>query len=282
MKVKKKESLEGIATRYDVTVAQIITHNPAAAKGIRKRDKIKIPRYKKEVVVSPAQPTTVTHSVQPKETLWRIAHTYGISVDSLKALNPQLGDTLSVGSMLKVPSKTAEEIAAQVDYYTVKPKEGFFRLEQKLGLSKADLEALNPSLDSTGLMVGMVLKIPKAKAADSLIVDGLEKIKTSLWDSTFVAPVVRIAFLAPFRLSKIELDSIDQTNKTLSERNLTTVSLDFYSGMLYAVDSLNKAGLSIELSVFDSEASCILLSSCSIKKTLPVMMLLLVLSRQPM
>ena len=252
-KVKKKESLEGIATRYDVTVAQIITHNPAAAKGIRKRDKIKIPRYKKEVVVAPAQPTTVTHSVQPKETLWRIAHTYGISVDSLKALNPQLGDTLSIGSMLKVPSKTAEEIAAQVDYYTVKPKEGFFRLEQKLGLSKADLEALNPSLDSTGLMVGMVLKIPKAQAADSLIVDGLEKIKTSLWDSTFVAPVVRIAFLAPFRLSKIELDSIDQTNKTLSERNLTTVSLDFYSGMLYAVDSLNKAGLSIELSVFDSE-----------------------------
>ena len=42
--------------------------------------------------------------------------------------------------------------------------DGVFRLEQKLGLSKADLEALNPSLDSTGLMVGMVLKIPKAQA----------------------------------------------------------------------------------------------------------------------
>ena len=252
-KVKKKESLEGIATRYDVTVAQIITHNPAAAKGIRKRDKLKIPRYKTKVVVAPAQPTTATHNVQPKETLWRIAYTYGISVDALKALNPQLGDTLSVGSILKVPSKTAEEIAAQFDYYSVQPREGFFRLEQKLGLSKADLEALNPSLDSTGLMVGMVLKIPKAQAADSLIVDELKKTKTSLWDSTFVAPVVRIAFLAPFRLSKIELDSINQTNKTLSERNLTTVSLDFYSGMLYAADSLNKAGLSVELSVFDSE-----------------------------
>jgi hypothetical protein len=74
-----------------------------------------------------------------------------------------------------------------------------------------------------------------------------------LWDSTFVTPVVSIAFLAPFRLSRIELDSLDQTNKTLSERNLTTVSLDFYSGMLHAVDSLNKAGLSIELTVFDSE-----------------------------
>ena len=252
-KVKKKETLERIAMRYDITPDQIVIYNPTAKAGIRKRDKLKIPRYKTKVVVAPAQPKTATHSVQPKETLWRIAYNYGISVDSLRVLNPQLGDTLSVGSMLTVPSKTAEEIAAQFDYYTVQPKEGFFRLKEKLGLSKSDLEALNPSLEATGLMVGMVLKIPKVQAVDASAVGELEPIKTSLWDSTFVSPVVRIAFLAPFRLSRIELDSIDQTNKTLSERNLTTVSLDFYSGMLHAVDSLNKAGLSIELSVFDSE-----------------------------
>lgn len=47
-------------------------------------------------------------------------------------MNPQLGDTLAVGSNLTVPSKTAEEIAAQFDYYTVEPKEGFFRLKEKL------------------------------------------------------------------------------------------------------------------------------------------------------
>ena len=252
-KVKKKETLERIAMRYDITPDQIVIYNPTAKAGIRKRYKLKIPRYKTKVIVAPAQPKTATHSVQPKETLWRIAYNYGISVDSLRVLNPQLGDTLSVGSMLTVPSKIAKEIAAQFDYYTVQPKEGFFRLKEKLGLSKSDLEALNPSLEATGLMVGMVLKIPKAQAVDSSAVGELEPIKTSLWDSTFVTPVVRIAFLAPFRLSRIELDSIDQTNKTLSERNLTTVSLDFYSGMLHAVDSLNKAGLSIELSVFDSE-----------------------------
>ena len=202
-KVKKNETLEGIATRYDITTAQIIMHNSSAAKGIRKRDKLKIPRYKAKVIVTTGQPKTATHYVQPKESLWRIAYTYGISVDSLQALNPQLGDTLSVGSTLKVPSKTAEEIAAQFDYYTVQPKEGYFRLEEKLGLSKADLQALNPSLDSTVLMVGMVLKIAKTQVADSLIIDGLEKTKTSLWDSTFVAPVVRIAFWRPLDFLKL-------------------------------------------------------------------------------
>ena len=252
-KVKKKETLEAIATRYDISKAQIIMYNPAAEKGISKRDKLKIPRFNTKVVITPAQPVTTIHNVRPKETFWRIAYTYGISVDSLRELNPKLGDILAVGSALTVPSKTTQEIAAQFDYYTVQPKEGFFRLEQKLGLSKSDLEAFNPTLDSTGLKAGMVLKIPKIQSTDSLTVGGLDKTNTSLWDSTFVSPVVRIAFLAPFRLSRIELDSIDQTNKTLSERNLTSVSLDFYSGMLHAVDSLNKAGLSVELSVFDSE-----------------------------
>ena len=252
-KVKKKESLEGIATRYNISVAQIITYNPAVEKGIRRRDKLKIPRYKTKVVVAPPRPSMTTHYVQPKETLWRIAYNYDISVDSLLLLNPKLDGTLSVGSMLTVPSITAKEIVEEFDYYTVKPKEGFFRLEEKLKLSKSDLEVLNPSLKSTGLMAGMVLKIPKAQAVDSSTFEEFKLTNTSLWDSTFVTPVVSIAFLAPFRLSRIELDSLDQTNKTLSERNLTTVSLDFYSGMLHAVDSLNKAGLSIELTVFDSE-----------------------------
>ena len=34
---------------------------------------------------------------------------------------------------------------------------------------------------------------------------------------------------------------------------MTTVALDFYAGMLFAADSLNTAGLSVELTVFDTE-----------------------------
>ena len=55
-KVKKKETLERIAMRYDITPDQIVIYNPTAKAGIRKRDKLKIPRYKTKVVVAPAQP----------------------------------------------------------------------------------------------------------------------------------------------------------------------------------------------------------------------------------
>ena len=251
-KVKKKETLEGIAARYDITTEQIIAHNPFASKGIRKRDKLKIPRYKKVVKIA-STPAFGEHVVVPKETLWRVAYTYGISIDSLRVLNPGLGDTLSIGALLRVPIKTAEEKAAQFSYYTVQPREGYYRIEQKLGLSREKLEALNPELLSIDLQAGMVLKIPK-KQVDTLLQQNSQRIsKPSFWDSTFVAPVVRVALMAPFRLSRIELDSVMQTEKTLTERNLTTVALDFYAGMLLAADSLNTAGLSVELSVFDTE-----------------------------
>ena len=251
-KVKKNETLEAIASRYDITKEQIIIHNPYAKKEIRKRDRLKIPRYKKVVQIK-SDSTLGQHTVVPKETLWRVAYTYGISIDSLRTLNPMLGDTLSIGALLKVPLKTAGEKAAQFSYYTVQPREGYYRLEQKLGLNRQKLEALNPELKNVDLQAGMVLKIAK-KVMDTLTLQKtLFGLPPSLWDSTFVTPVVRIALMAPFRLSRIELDSVMQTEKTLTERNLTTVALDYYAGMLHAADSLNRAGLSVELTVFDTE-----------------------------
>jgi LysM repeat protein len=251
-KVKKKETLEAISTRYDITTEQIVEHNPKAKKGIARRDKLKIPRYKKAIQIKSGSAKD-QHIVQPKETLWRIAHTYGISVDSLRVLNPLLGDTLSIGTVLNIPKKAKEEKSEHFIFYTVLPKEGFYRLEQKLGVNREVLETLNPELLQVSLQAGMVLKIQKPQ------IDKLQQqknqllVKPSFWDSTFVTPVVRIALMAPFRLSRIELDSVMQTKKTLSERNLTTVALDFYAGILHAADSLNKAGLSVELTVFDTE-----------------------------
>lgn len=250
-KVSKRETLDAIAARYDITTEQIIAYNPFAKKGIRKRDKLQIPRFKKTIKL-PVAAGTLKHVVKPKETLWRIAYTYSISIDSLRALNPHVKDTLAVGETLIVPKISNQTQDSQFSYYTVLPREGFYRLEQKFGLSKEQLEALNPELISVGLQAGMLLKIPKIQI-DTLVGKNLVYAKPNFWDSTFVTPVVRVALMAPFRLPRVELDSVMQTQKTLSERNLTTVALDFYAGILYAADSLNSAGLSVELTVLDTE-----------------------------
>lgn len=48
--------------------------------------------------------TPTTHTVNAQETLWSIARQYGLSIDQLIALNPQLGTTglLAVGSVVKL------------------------------------------------------------------------------------------------------------------------------------------------------------------------------------
>ena len=100
-KVKRKETLFGIAKRYGITTEQIIEHNPVLKEAtLKKRMKLQIPRYR-TVTVS-KKSNNKLHLVQPKETLWRIAYTYGISVEELKEANPSLGEILSIGQKIRI------------------------------------------------------------------------------------------------------------------------------------------------------------------------------------
>ena len=65
------------------------------------------------------------------------------------------------------------QLDKEFNYYTVKPKEGFYRLEKKLGVAQADLILLNPILQSSGLQEGMILKIPLDQTGDLKIEDDL-------------------------------------------------------------------------------------------------------------
>ena len=74
-----------------------------------------------------------------------------------------MNDVLQPGDVVNVPNKEAEtikEVDEKYSYYTVLPKEGFYRIKLKTGLTQEDLEKLNPKLEETGLKEGMVLKIP--------------------------------------------------------------------------------------------------------------------------
>ena len=164
-KVRRKETLFSISQKFNLTVEDIKTHNKRLySKNLRSGNKIYIPIYK--MVPSPASLNSIqTYTVLPKEGKWRIAYKFGISVPELEALNSNMGINLKEGQQLNVPNiavadeKIVEE--AQFGYYEVKAKEGFFRLEKKLGLTQARLEALNPELVQNGLKLGMVLKVPK-------------------------------------------------------------------------------------------------------------------------
>ena len=254
-KVRKGETVFGLSQRYNITEEQLLHYNPNAKNGLKKRTKLKIPRYRS--LPPKVAPDYKTHIVQKGETRWRIAYSYGMTLEGLKSLNPEMGEILEIGEQLRVSISDIEpsNVDPNYNYYTVKPKEGYYRIEKKIGVSRDSLMALNPQLVNGGLKEGMVLKIPKTITSKFNVQDQLLVEKVNLRDSVRVLPVVKMALMAPFRLPTINLDSLEQTAEILQSRNLATLSLDFYAGARMAIDELVTNNLSIDLTVFDTENS---------------------------
>ncbi|QLG46404.1 LysM peptidoglycan-binding domain-containing protein [Costertonia aggregata] len=173
-KVRKRETLYGIAKRYNVTQDELKKYNKELyASQLRKKMILRIPKYKGagegDAILDPND--YEKYVVAPKETRWSIAHKYGITIDSLVTLNPQLPKNttyLAEGQELLMPKMKGASIKQQdvqlYTSYTVPPKQNFYRLEQEFGVKADEIVRLNPEITQRGgLEEGMVIRIPKKK-----------------------------------------------------------------------------------------------------------------------
>ncbi|MDG1271308.1 MAG: LysM peptidoglycan-binding domain-containing protein [Flavobacteriaceae bacterium] len=257
-KVKKKETLYGLSQKYGVTVDQIEAYNPTLIKSrLKRKMTLRIPVYEAPVVVEEVISETESYLVPPKATKWRIAYTYGITIQELEALNPSLKEGLKAGQTLQVPITTKDTLvgpSSAFNYYTVLPKEGYYRIEKKLGIGQRILDSLNPELAITGLQAGMVLKVPLEFSGDLKVQDDLLVPKVDLLDS--LSPLdraLKIGLLLPFKAQTLELDSLEKTKSLLKKRNLTRLAFDFYAGVRMALEVLAEKGVATELQVFDTQ-----------------------------
>ncbi|MFH4968837.1 LysM peptidoglycan-binding domain-containing protein [Gaetbulibacter sp. M240] len=253
-KVKRKETIYSLTKEYNIEEEDIKKYNKFLyANPLRKGDKLQIPIYKITKVVE-ENPTTKTYIVEPKEGKWRVAYKFGITIDQLEELNPDMGEVLQEGQELKVPNieKDAEnKIDYTYGYYKVLPKEGFYRLKLKLGLDETQLDSLNPGLKESGLKAGMILKVPFDKASNLLSENS--SFAVNLIDSIADFTTKHIAVMLPFRLNRVDFDSIDGTKRSIKTDPYLKASLDFYSGVLIALDSLKTLGISVKADVYDTK-----------------------------
>ncbi len=250
-KTRRKETLFSLSQKYHVTVDDIKKYNKFLyAEPLRKGDKLQIPIFKVTEEIEEVA-LTKTYTVQPKEGKWRIAYRFGISVKELEALNPDMGEVLQDGQEILVPNiddDKEQEVDEKYSYYKVLPKEGFYRLKLKLGLEQAEIEALNPGLAESGLKVGMILKIPFSEAFSIE-----ESNKIDLTDSIIDFDTKRLAIMLPFRLNRVDFSAVDDTKKSIIKDRYLNASLDFYSGILLAIDSLKTLGVSLKVDVYDTK-----------------------------
>ncbi len=251
-KVKRKETLYSISKKYNITVVDIKKHNNRLySENLRKGDKINIPNYSNVKVKSILENTIKTYSVQPKEGKWRVAYKFGITVAELEQLNPNMEDPLQLGQKLNVPNiaNNEEKIVEEgFSYYTVVQSEGFMSLERKFGLNQTQIENLNPEVQATGLKVGMIIKVPIDINADnediprSILADKINNLTTK-----------NVAIMLPFRLHRVDMDSIRDVKAMLSKEGYLNISLDFHTGVLMAIDSVKQLGISTRLDVYDTK-----------------------------
>lgn len=267
-KVKKKETIFGITRTYKISEAQLYEYNPLLKKvGLRKRMMLRIPVYPEIIEEIPdpivVEDQTQAYIVKPKETKWRIAYNFQMTIPELEALNPGIKKGLKVGQEIRVPfiaslteSKTIESTwDSKYNYYKVLPKEGYYRIEKKIGVTRKVLDSLNPNLLELGLQAGMILRVPGEVKGELKIQDDLLVERITLLDSIKEADEIELALLLPFKAQEIEFDSMVDTQRLLQSRNLHTLSTDFYSGVLLAIDTLKHFGISTKLNVFDTQNS---------------------------
>jgi LysM repeat protein len=246
-KVKKKETLINITRKYKITETQLFDYNSLLKKvGLRRRMVLRIPVYP-EVIEKVAEPvkeddSTQAYAVKPKETKWRIAYNFQMTIPELEALNPQIKKGLKEGQEIRVPFLASANGSETIDltwnskynYYKVLPKEGYYRIEKKIGVTQKVLDSLNPNLLELGLQAGMILRVPGQARGELKIQDDLLVERISLLDSLKEAHEIDLALLLPFKAKDIEYDSIADTRRLLQSRNLHTLSADFYAGVLLA------------------------------------------------
>ena len=164
----------------------------------------------------------------------------------------------------------SQNILTDTVFHEVERKETLFSISEKYKIKINDLLNLNPQLRESKLRRNSTILIPVYKTQQLEDIDN-EDIKnteqdkmveleiTSL-DSIYIQKKKRnnnlnISVLLPFRSSNLNFNSIKEVESLLVDRNLYTIALDLYSGILHAINDLKKMGISINLNVFDTDNS---------------------------
>jgi len=254
IRVKRQETLYSLSKDYNISIEDLKKYNSFLySQPLRKGDKIRIPRFKTIVSQVSMNNTLKTYMVQPREGKWRVAYKFGMTIPELEALNPNMNEILQPGDVLVVPNVDEQEeqlIDDNFNYYTVQKSEGFMALNRKLGVTQEQLETMNPGLKESGLKLGMILKVP-ANSVTDVVTEDLENTNLSRNLNNF--SVKNIALMLPFRLNRIDIDSIEEAKDAIKNDGFLSLSLDFESGVLMALDSAKQLGISTNLKVFDTE-----------------------------
>lgn len=106
-RVRPGDTLGEIASRYGVSVRDLMAHNGMTSTVIRVGDVLEVPGPDE------GDADGGVHVVREGESLWMIALRYRVTTNDLLRANPQAGDLIHPGDRLRVPGSGSDEPASQ-------------------------------------------------------------------------------------------------------------------------------------------------------------------------
>ena len=166
--VKQGETLFEIAKTYDLTVNDIFATNPESAEGIRPGQILKIPvqvKKKKTTENTNSESEYFFHIVKSKETLYGISRKYGVEINDIKNLNPEMGEYPKEGETIKIPIRKSSENSNDdiwegiIVEHIVKPGETLYGIAKQYNVTIGEILNANAGL-SEQIKEGMEIQIP--------------------------------------------------------------------------------------------------------------------------
>lgn len=158
--VSSGDNLYKIATKYNLTVDDLVNYNDLATTNLSIGQQLLIPVQKTN--------ETQTYIVKSGDTLYSIASKYGISVNTLKNYNNLTTNVLNIGQKINIPVTSEQTPSSYLDY-VVKKGDSLYSIASKYNTSVSDIMKIN-NLNTSLLNIGMVLKIPVKSSEITYIV----------------------------------------------------------------------------------------------------------------
>lgn len=250
--IRQGETVYSIARTYQVSPNDILKLNPSAASGIRTGDKLNIPQKQGSGTGERF------HTIAAGETLYRLTKTYQVSADDICKANPGLtAENFKAGMVVRIPASTTTAnapvtpAAAPVrqgiaksdckEMHKVGRKETIYGIARQYGITEDELKDANPEMKAPDykLQKGTFVCIPyPAAQKPKEIIPSNEELMAK---KTVAAPQrqIRMGVILPFKGNAQEGAKM----------------IEFYRGVLMAVDSIKKSGVSVDVFAYDSGKS---------------------------
>ena len=270
--IQKGDTFYSIGKVYNVADTVVIRHNPLTSEGLKVGQTIKIPVMpeasavrKESVKVATQRKGYRQHIVQKGETAYSISKLYGIPLSSLIDDNREVdplhlpeGATLYIrkkeqgdASPMQIQQQWEEyreainSVSDDAQYHIVRPGETLYSLSKQYNIPVDSIAAANNIVDGNLKLLSMI-RIPNQTSSQVVVkADSLLSLSAPLVvtpSDVMSSPLSKnqtadVALMLPLR-------GVEK-----SDRNF----LDFYQGVLVALDEIKQDGLSVNLQVYNTE-----------------------------